>query len=208
MTVLALLIEVAVVVVRDRVPAVIAPVLVQEEDPETVLAGVIKIGPEKETETGTEKETEKGKDLGLETELAVEVEADAGVPRRFCQPWKEISELFLLCNWLPVCVLVKLKIFFQLQEKSVKYVLLLIDFRVDLKGEPFLLFLFLRQHLLFSRSNDSILIFISYRIGYVEFHAVESVEKAITLSGQKLLGIPIIVQASEAEKNLLAEQAA
>jgi hypothetical protein len=33
-----------------------------------------------------------------------------------------------------------------------------------------------------------------------------SADKAIKKSGQKLLGIPIIVQASEAEKNRIAEQ--
>ncbi|KAI9291611.1 splicing factor, CC1-like protein [Neoconidiobolus thromboides FSU 785] len=42
-------------------------------------------------------------------------------------------------------------------------------------------------------------------VGYVEFYTVSSVDPAIALSGQKLLGIPIIVQASEAEKNRYAE---
>lgn len=38
-------------------------------------------------------------------------------------------------------------------------------------------------------------------VGYVEFKNEESVEKALQLTGQKLLGIPIIAQLTEAEKN-------
>ena len=38
-------------------------------------------------------------------------------------------------------------------------------------------------------------------VGYVEFKEEESVKKAIELTGQKLLGIPIIAQLTEAEKN-------
>ncbi|KAI9834192.1 MAG: hypothetical protein M1838_005550 [Thelocarpon superellum] len=38
-------------------------------------------------------------------------------------------------------------------------------------------------------------------VGYVEFKQEESVQKAIQLTGQKLLGIPIIAQLTEAEKN-------
>lgn len=38
-------------------------------------------------------------------------------------------------------------------------------------------------------------------VGYVEFKEEESVAKAIALTGQKLLGIPIIAQLSESEKN-------
>lgn len=45
-------------------------------------------------------------------------------------------------------------------------------------------------------------------VGYVEFREVEAVEKALAMSGEKLLGVPIIVSLSEAEKNRLAEQAA
>ena len=41
-------------------------------------------------------------------------------------------------------------------------------------------------------------------IAYVEFDAIETLPLAIGLSGQKLLGVPIIVQASQAEKNRLA----
>ena len=41
-------------------------------------------------------------------------------------------------------------------------------------------------------------------ISYVEFKDAESVPLAMGLSGQKLLGVPIIVQASQAEKNRLA----
>jgi len=39
------------------------------------------------------------------------------------------------------------------------------------------------------------------RVGYVEFKAEESVAAALQLTGQKLLGIPVIVQLTEAEKN-------
>ncbi|KAJ2716099.1 Phosphatidylinositol-3-phosphatase SAC1 [Coemansia spiralis] len=38
-------------------------------------------------------------------------------------------------------------------------------------------------------------------VAYVEFYAAASVAKAVALSGQRLLGVPIIVQPSEAEKN-------
>ncbi|KAJ1730159.1 splicing factor [Coemansia biformis] len=38
-------------------------------------------------------------------------------------------------------------------------------------------------------------------IAYIEFYAAASVVKAVELSGQRLLGVPIIVQPSEAEKN-------
>lgn len=38
-------------------------------------------------------------------------------------------------------------------------------------------------------------------VGYVEFKNEESVPQAIQLTGQKLLGIPIIAQLTEAEKN-------
>lgn len=38
-------------------------------------------------------------------------------------------------------------------------------------------------------------------VGYVEFKEEESVQKALGLTGQKLLGIPVIVQVTEAEKN-------
>ncbi|KEY67420.1 hypothetical protein S7711_05948 [Stachybotrys chartarum IBT 7711] len=38
-------------------------------------------------------------------------------------------------------------------------------------------------------------------VGYVEFKEEESVPKALQLTGQKLLGIPVIVQLTEAEKN-------
>ena len=42
---------------------------------------------------------------------------------------------------------------------------------------------------------------ILYSVGYVEFKQEESVPQAIQLTGQKLLGIPIIAQLTEAEKN-------
>ena len=41
----------------------------------------------------------------------------------------------------------------------------------------------------------------SRRVGYVEFKNEESVPQAIQLTGQKLMGIPIIAQLTEAEKN-------
>ncbi|XP_069489952.1 probable RNA-binding protein 23 isoform X2 [Ambystoma mexicanum] len=41
-------------------------------------------------------------------------------------------------------------------------------------------------------------------IAYVEFCEIQSVPLAIGLTGQRLLGVPIIVQASQAEKNRLA----
>ncbi|KAF2222651.1 hypothetical protein BDZ85DRAFT_199163 [Elsinoe ampelina] len=43
-------------------------------------------------------------------------------------------------------------------------------------------------------------------VGYVEFKDEESVAKALDVTGQKLLGIPIIVQLTEAEKNRQARQ--
>jgi RNA-binding protein 39 len=43
-----------------------------------------------------------------------------------------------------------------------------------------------------------------FSVGYVEFKNEESVPLAIQLTGQKLLGIPIIAQLTEAEKNRLA----
>ena len=41
-------------------------------------------------------------------------------------------------------------------------------------------------------------------IAYIEFQDTESVALAIGLTNQKLLGVPIIVQPSQAEKNRLA----
>ncbi|EGF80158.1 hypothetical protein BATDEDRAFT_11758 [Batrachochytrium dendrobatidis JAM81] len=45
-------------------------------------------------------------------------------------------------------------------------------------------------------------------VAYVEFYEVEAVSKALEMTGQKLLGIPIIVQLTEAERNRVALQAA
>lgn len=45
-------------------------------------------------------------------------------------------------------------------------------------------------------------------MGYVEFKDEESVPLAIQLTGQKLLGIPIIAQLTEAEKNRQARNPA
>ena len=41
-------------------------------------------------------------------------------------------------------------------------------------------------------------------IAYIEFVEIESVNLAMGLTGQRLLGVPIMVQASQAEKNRLA----
>lgn len=41
----------------------------------------------------------------------------------------------------------------------------------------------------------------SDRVAYVEFMDIEDVRKAINLTGTKLLGIPIVVQYTEAERN-------
>lgn len=46
-----------------------------------------------------------------------------------------------------------------------------------------------------------------FSVGYVEFYEEQSVQNALALSGQKLLGIPVLVSLSEAEKNRLAMQA-
>ncbi|KAF2011006.1 splicing factor, CC1-like protein [Aaosphaeria arxii CBS 175.79] len=45
-------------------------------------------------------------------------------------------------------------------------------------------------------------------VGYVEFKELESVAKAIELTGQKLKGVPIIAQLTEAEKNRASRAAA
>lgn len=38
-------------------------------------------------------------------------------------------------------------------------------------------------------------------IAYVEFRTLELVEKAIQLTGMKVMGLPILVQHTEAERN-------
>lgn len=45
-------------------------------------------------------------------------------------------------------------------------------------------------------------------IAYIEFVEVDSVQLALGLTGTKLLGVPIIVQPSHAERNRLASAAA
>ncbi|KAG0288896.1 hypothetical protein BGZ98_004072 [Dissophora globulifera] len=45
-------------------------------------------------------------------------------------------------------------------------------------------------------------------VGYVEFYEEDAVAKAIELTGEKLLGIPVIAKHTESEKNRLALQAA
>ena len=44
-------------------------------------------------------------------------------------------------------------------------------------------------------------------VGYVEFYSPESVLMAMTLTGTKLMGQEIVVQASQAEKNRAAADA-
>jgi RNA-binding protein 39 len=44
-------------------------------------------------------------------------------------------------------------------------------------------------------------------VGYVEFYHEDSVPKAIAMTGQKLLGIPIIIHTSDAERNRVGESA-
>lgn len=41
------------------------------------------------------------------------------------------------------------------------------------------------------------------RIGYVEFRSVDLVDKAIGLSGTLVMGLPIHIQHTEAERNRL-----
>lgn len=45
-------------------------------------------------------------------------------------------------------------------------------------------------------------------ICYVEFQTIDSVSQAIRMSGQRLLGIPVVIQATMAEKNRAAMEAA
>lgn len=45
-------------------------------------------------------------------------------------------------------------------------------------------------------------------MGYVEFKNLDSVSKALGLTNTRLLGIPILVQLTEAEKNRQATQGA
>jgi hypothetical protein len=42
-----------------------------------------------------------------------------------------------------------------------------------------------------------------FSIGYVEFRSVDLVEKAIALSGTVVMGLPIVVQLTESERNRL-----
>lgn len=44
-----------------------------------------------------------------------------------------------------------------------------------------------------------------HSVGYVEFRELESVNKALALTGTKLLGIPVVVQYTEAERNRQAQ---
>jgi RNA-binding protein 39 len=41
------------------------------------------------------------------------------------------------------------------------------------------------------------------RIGYVEFRTIDLVDKALSLSGTVVMGLPIMVQLTEAERNRL-----
>lgn len=47
---------------------------------------------------------------------------------------------------------------------------------------------------------------ISKGIAYVEFADLESVEKALRMTGTKIMGVPCIIQRCEAEKQLLLQQ--
>jgi RNA-binding protein 39 len=49
---------------------------------------------------------------------------------------------------------------------------------------------------------------VSKGIAYCEFVDLESVEKALQMTGQQLMGMPLIVQRTEAEKALLMQQMA
>lgn len=40
-------------------------------------------------------------------------------------------------------------------------------------------------------------------IGYVEFRSIDLVEKALALSGTVVMGLPIVVQLTESERNRL-----
>eukprot|EP00128_Syssomonas_multiformis_P012754 Colp12_sorted_trinity150504_noHs@19022 len=44
-------------------------------------------------------------------------------------------------------------------------------------------------------------------IAYVEFYEIDTVAKAMLKTGQKLMGIPIIVEATQSERNRIAQQA-
>lgn len=44
---------------------------------------------------------------------------------------------------------------------------------------------------------------LAYRIGYVEFRGIDLVDKAIGLSGTIVMGLPIQIQHTEAERNRL-----
>ena len=68
----------------------------------------------------------------------------------------------------------------------------LIVFLVDPKGARYVIL-----KVLFLTSFNS--------VGYVEFKELESVNKALALTGTKLLGIPIVVQYTEAERNRQAQ---
>lgn len=45
-------------------------------------------------------------------------------------------------------------------------------------------------------------------VAYVEFYEEETVKEALKLSGKKLLGVPVMVELTETEKNRIAEEAA
>lgn len=66
----------------------------------------------------------------------------------------------------------------------------------DQKGKLFHTTLYIPRY-----PSAPVLIRILFSVGYVEFKQEESVPLAIQLTGQKLLGIPIIAQLTEAEKN-------
>lgn len=49
----------------------------------------------------------------------------------------------------------------------------------------------------------AVLIISDTRIGYVEFRSIDLVDKALSLSGTVVMGLPIMVQLTEAERNRL-----
>lgn len=44
-------------------------------------------------------------------------------------------------------------------------------------------------------------------VGYVEFRDLDTMPKALALSGTRLMGVPILVQYTEAERNRMAQAA-
>ena len=45
------------------------------------------------------------------------------------------------------------------------------------------------------------------RFGYIEFYSIESVDKALCFTNEKILGVPVIVQRVEGGKTKMTAQA-